>query len=332
MPAPSVPVCPPQPLDLLYQLVTALYTCHKVFSYTSQRDLPNSPCWLLIMKNVLFCLLLLGATGCATNPPNGPVYDPWENTNRKIFKFNTKLDNAILKPVARGYRAVLPDPVENGVSNFFSNLDDVNVVVNDLLQGKPHQAGDAATRVAINTIFGVFGLFDVSTRAGLPKHYENFGQTLGVWGVGEGPYVVLPLFGPRNIRSTTGLIVESQTTAVLPYLTNERSVLWGATALDLVSTRARLLGASKVLDSALDPYLLLRDTYVQQHRQATLDTDERIVLGSASNNDDDLDEIDELDELDEIDELDELDELDKLDELEEAEAAEKLNARQKEGE
>jgi len=172
------------------------------------------------MRNLLICVLLLIATGCATNPPNGPVYDPWEKTNRKIFKFNTHLDNYLLKPVARAYRKVLPDPVENGVSNFFSNLDDVNVLANDILQGKPEKAGNAATRFAINSVFGVFGLFDVSTRAGLPKHYENFGQTLGVWGVGEGPYVVLPLFGPNNLRSTTGLVVEQQTTYLPPYLTD----------------------------------------------------------------------------------------------------------------
>lgn len=278
------------------------------------------------MRNVLLALVLLVATGCATNPPNGPVHDPWESTNRKIFNFNTKLDNAILKPVARGYRAVLPDPVENGIGNFFSNLNDVNVVVNDLLQGKPTQAGNAATRVAINSVFGLFGLIDVSTRVGLPKHVENFGQTLGVWGIGEGPFMMIPLLGPRNARSTVGFVVESQTTSMPPYLTQETPVLFGATALELVSTRARLLGASKILDSALDPYLLLRDTYTQQHRQATLDTTDRIILGSAKSPSS-SDETDDIDDLDLLDELDQLDELDELDELEKSEAADKTEAK-----
>ena len=248
------------------------------------------------MKKVLIILLLMAATGCATNPPNGPVYDPWENTNRKIFAFNSKLDNYVLEPVAKGYRAVLPDPIEKGIGNFFSNLDDVNVFVNDVLQGKPEKAGNAATRFALNTVFGVFGLFDVSTRVGLPKHYESFGQTLGVWGVGEGPYVVLPFFGPNNIRSSVGLVVESQTTSVPPYLTDDRSILLGAQVLNLVDTRAQLLSAGRVLDSALDPYLLLRDTWIARHRTATLDSENRVLPGSAKPSG--ADELDELDELD----------------------------------
>lgn len=258
------------------------------------------------MRNILIIILLLAATSCATNPPTGPVYDPWEKTNRKIFAFNSALDNKIVAPVARGYRAVVPDPVETGIGNFFSNLDDVNVFVNDVLQGRPEKAGNAATRFAINTVFGIAGIFDISTRIGLPKHYESFGQTLGVWGIGEGPFVVLPLYGPNNLRSSAGLVVESQTTSVPPYLTNDARILFGATALNLVDTRAQLLSAGNVLDTALDPYLLLRDAWVGRHRSATLDLNTRIVPGSANTS-----ERDELDELDELDKLDAEEDTDK---------------------
>jgi len=137
------------------------------------------------------------------------VYDPLESTNRKIYKFNDALDRAVLKPVAKGYRFVLPDLVEKGVSNFFSNIDDINVIINDLLQGKLRQAGSDTGRFLYNSSAGLLGIMDVSTRAGMVKHNESLGQTLGVWGLGEGPFLMLPLFGPNNARSSAGLVTEA---------------------------------------------------------------------------------------------------------------------------
>ena len=160
------------------------------------------------MRQLLLCTLVaMILSSCATGKPTGPVYDPFESTNRKIYSFNNALDQAILKPVAKAYRWALPDFVEIGIGNFFSNLDDVNVIANDLLQGKFKQAGQDTGRFLYNSTAGLLGFIDVSTRAGLVKHNESFGQTLGVWGIGEGPFLMLPLFGPANGRSTVGLVV-----------------------------------------------------------------------------------------------------------------------------
>lgn len=271
--------------------------------------------------SLLVTLLALYLTGCASNPPTGPVYDPFENVNRKIYSFNDAVDKAVLKPVARGYRFILPDFVEVGINNFFSNLDDINVIANGLLQGKFKQAGSDTGRFLYNTTAGLLGFIDVSTRAGMVKHNESFGQTLGVWGIGEGPYLMLPFLGPANGRSTTGLVVETFTTNVDPYITDNSDALIGLTALELVALRARLLSASQFLDNALDPYQTLRDFWVQQHRTATWEGTREVRIGTADDDgfDDDLDELDELDELDRLDaddDLDELDELDRLDALE----------------
>ncbi|MFK7857002.1 MAG: VacJ family lipoprotein, partial [Granulosicoccus sp.] len=244
---------------------------------------------------ILFCSLLILLSGCATNSPTGPAYDPFENVNRKIYGFNDALDRAILKPVAKGYRYVLPDFVETGISNFFSNLDDINVIANDLLQGKFRQAGSDTGRFLYNSTAGVLGLIDFSTRAGMVKHNESFGQTLGVWGVGEGPYLVLPFFGPNNGRSTVGFVVENLTTDPTLLLDDEATRI-GFAAVSLVSLRARLLSAGNLLDTAaLDPYLLLRDFWIQNHRRQTWDGKRKVALGQPNRND--SDELDELDEL-----------------------------------
>lgn len=275
--------------------------------------------------------MILG--GCASNPTNGPVYDPYENVNRAVYSFNDALDRAILKPVARGYRYVTPDIVEIGVNNFFSNLDDVNVIANDLLQGKFRQAGLDTGRFLYNSTAGILGIWDVSTRAGLVKHNESFGQTLGVWGVGEGPYLYLPFLGPNNARTTVGQAVESVTTDVPNQLIDHTPTRLGVRALDIIALRARLLAAGNLLNAAaLDPYLLLRDFWVQQHRRATCDNqcDTRIGTSVPDDGDelDDLDALDALDELDELDALDAMDELDKLDamdELDELDAMDELD-------
>ncbi len=268
-----------------------------------------------MIRNLLLCLLLLTVVGCASNPPNGPVHDPWENVNRGVYRFNTALDNAIIKPAAKGYRFVLPDFLENGIGNFFSNLGDINVVINDLLQGKLKRASSDTGRFLVNSTVGILGFIDVGTRIGLPKHFESFGQTFGVWGLGEGPFVMLPLFGPNNVRTTVGIVPETFTT--YPFYIEEAPVSFAVQAVELISLRAYLLAAGNLLDTAaLDPYLLLRDFWIQRHRQATFEGTRPVSLGNGlGEGDDELDELDKLDELDELDELDRLDQLDRLDEI-----------------
>jgi phospholipid-binding lipoprotein MlaA len=244
----------------------------------------------------ILLLLALALTGCATNTSTGPVYDPYESTNRKIYAFNDGVDKIILKPVARGYRFLLPDPLELGIGNVFSNLGEVTVIVNGLLQGKVKQATSDTGRFIVNSTVGVAGLFDVGTRIGLPKHRDTFGQTLGVWGVGEGPFLMLPFLGPSNGRATVGRVVDGTTTYLPPYLTDDSRVLNGTRVLEIISIRARLLSAGRLLDDALDPYLLLRDVWIKQHRDATFEGTRPVSLGD----DDEFDEFDEFDDLEEL--------------------------------
>ncbi|HSJ48560.1 MAG TPA: VacJ family lipoprotein, partial [Gammaproteobacteria bacterium] len=167
----------------------------------------------MIRKEVVTLTLvpaLLLAGGCAQRPPHQEIADPLEPINRAIYQFNDKVDEFVLKPVAEGYQRVTPKPVQKGVHNFFQNLEEPIVIVNGALQGKPRQAASDSARFFFNTTFGVVGLFDVATSMGHPKHREDFGQTLGVWGFGEGWYLVLPLMGPSTVRDTSGRLVDSQ--------------------------------------------------------------------------------------------------------------------------
>ena len=278
-------------------------------------------------------LALVLLAGCASNPPTGPVYDPLESANRRVYAFNTALDDAVLKPIARGYRFVLPDLVETGIANFFDNLGEPVTVVSDLLQGKIVQAASDTGRFLVNTTVGIGGLFDVGSRIGLPRHNESLGQTLGVWGVGEGPFLMVPLIGPNNARSLGGYAVERSYLSVPPYLVDDYDVVLGIAALNVISTRAQLLSAGNLLDSAaLDPYLLLRDYWVRQHRALTWDGEREVAIGAPDYGDgDELDRLDELDELDALDAMDspggdELDELDRLDALDELDALEEAGA------
>ncbi len=214
-------------------------------------------------------LILLAAilSGCATN---GNPQDPLESLNRGVYRFNDTLDKAVLKPVAQGYDRVVPQPVQTGVANFFSNLGDVIVVVNDLLQFKVAQGVSDAGRLAINSTIGILGFIDVASDIGLSKHNEDFGQTLGYWGMATGAYLVLPFFGPSNIRDAGGLAVDIVTYPV--YYVNDwavRSALYGT---DTISTRDQLMQAEKVLDSAaLDQYQFVRDAYLQRRRNLVHD-------------------------------------------------------------
>ena len=231
----------------------------------------------------LFTLLslILLLSGCATvNGPTDPK-DPFESYNRSIYIFNDNLDRYILKPVAQGYDAITPSPIQKGIGNFFSNLDDVLVIVNDLLQFKLIQAASDTGRILINSTFGLLGLIDWASDIGLEKHDEDFGQTLGYWGTPVGPYFVLPFIGPSTIRDTTGLAVDSSYFDPInkelhesfppPRRSNE-TALWGMKALKTIDIRAKLLKAEKILDeAALDRYTYIREAYLQQRRHKVYD-------------------------------------------------------------
>ncbi len=187
--------------------------------------------------------------------------DPWENFNRSIFNFNEGLDKAIAKPIAKGYRAITPDPVEQSISNVFSNLLEVRNVINDVLQGKLGQAANDSGRFLVNSTLGLAGLFDVAEKMGLPQSDgEDFGQTLAVWGVGKGPFVMLPLFGPSSLRGTVGLPVDSYSNPVT-YI-NDVPVRNSLYFVDLVATRASLLDAEALISG--DKYVFLREAYLQR--------------------------------------------------------------------
>jgi phospholipid-binding lipoprotein MlaA len=200
--------------------------------------------------------------GCATS---GNPKDPIEGFNRAMFAFNEGLDSAIIKPVATGYEAALPSPVRTGVTNFFGNIEDLLIGVNNLLQGKAPEAFSDLGRVAINSTIGLLGLFDIASDAGLEKHDEDFGQTFGRWGVGNGAYVVIPVFGPRTARDTAGLILDVAADPLTHLGAGDgRDVLL---VLRAVNDRANLLPADKVVEeAALDKYSYIRDGYLQRRR------------------------------------------------------------------
>ncbi len=208
-------------------------------------------------------------TGCASGPTKNPV-DPLEPLNRGIYRFNEGMDRAVVKPVAKGYNAVVPPPVKMMVGNFFSNLDDVIVTANDVLQLKLKQGLADGARFVVNSTVGIYGLVDVGSMIGLEKHNEDFGQTLGKWGVGNGPYLVLPLLGPSTLRDSIGLYVDSRPSK-LRRVTDmrARNELY---ALKAVSRRSQILESEKVLEEmVIDPYEFIRDAYLMRRRSLVYD-------------------------------------------------------------
>lgn len=220
----------------------------------------------------LFVAVALAAavSGCATTGGGSPQ-DPLQPLNRAVFGFNETFDKVLLKPVAEGYRAAVPGVVRTGVTNFFSNLGDVWIGVNDVLQGKPVAALHDAMRVVINTIFGVGGLVDVAYDAGFYKQNEDFGQTLGRWGVGSGPYLVLPFLGPSTVRDALAYFGADSAADPVWNANNvpTRDTLY---ALRAVNDRANALGAIRVMEgAALDKYRFIRDSYLQRRRSLIYD-------------------------------------------------------------
>ena len=230
------------------------------------------------LPRVAAALVLAAVAGCATTPgvdhqdrhTAGPK-DPYESVNRKVFAFNDTLDTYALKPAAKAYNAVLPSPIRTGVHNFFGNFSDAWSAVNQLLQGKPLYSGTMTLRVLANTTIGIAGLFDPATSMGLERKSEDLGQTLGVWGLEPGPYLVLPLFGSSDIRDAVALPADSYLSPALLASGKYWKEL-GIDAIGVIDTRAGLLGASQMLDElAFDRYTFMRDAYVTRRRSLVYD-------------------------------------------------------------
>ena len=218
--------------------------------------------WLLALS-----LAMLGA--CAT-PPDGDPRDPLEGFNRGVAKFNDGVDEAILRPVAKAYKEVVPQLARTGVTNCFNNLQDIWTAVNSGLQLNGQATAESVMRVSVNTVFGIFGLFDVASEMRIERHREDFGQTLGRWGVPPGPYLVLPILGPSSLRDTVALPVDWAGNSV-GRMSDVSTRNW-LTVLDRVDTRARLLGVgSLVEEAALDKYSFVRDVYLQRRSNDVYD-------------------------------------------------------------
>jgi phospholipid-binding lipoprotein MlaA len=224
----------------------------------------------------LVCVAAL-LSGCATlreaRSSAGDKLDPWENWNRKVFAFNEGLDEHILKPVATAYSNVVPQLVRRGVDNFFGNVADVWSAANNFLQGKGTAGVYDIMRVGTNTVFGLLGVLDVATEVGLERTREDFGQTLGWWGFGTGAYIVWPVLGPSSVRDSFGLPLDLAASPASLY--KDGASRYSLTVLQLINTRANLLGASRVLDDiALDKYTFIRDAYLQRRRSLVFDGNE----------------------------------------------------------
>lgn len=222
------------------------------------------------------CVMAIATSGCATAGGAGAGQasrvDPLEPFNRAMFGFNEFVDRNALEPAARAYEAAVPELFQFMIGNFFSNIGDVWTAANQLLQGKPREAASDASRVLVNSTLGFLGVADVATEMGLEKHREDFGQTLGRWGVGSGPYLVLPIFGPSSVRDGFGLVADMLADPLREVDSEGRRNNLRATRI--LDTRASLLRAGGVVDgAALDKYSFIRDGYLQRRRSLVWDGD-----------------------------------------------------------
>ncbi|OZA08551.1 MAG: ABC transporter [Methylotenera sp. 17-45-7] len=223
-----------------------------------------------LFKLLTACALAMLLIGCASQANK----DPLEGFNRGIYKFNDVADKAVIKPISKGYKAIAPTPVRTGINNFFDNLRTITSVFNNLLQLKFANAFSESGRFVINTTFGLAGFIDVAGMDKIPVHREDFGQTLGHWGVGNGAYLVLPFFGPSTVRDASGLIVDTATTDPITYTHNigEIRLHNQLRVAQFIDKRTELLDASDIVDEAsLDPYAFMRDAYLQHRASAVQD-------------------------------------------------------------
>jgi len=217
------------------------------------------------------CLLCLTLAGCATTGTAQSPADPWERMNRGTYAFNDAIDRAVLKPVAKAYRRYVPQFMRTGVTNFLTNLAYTTTLANNILQLKLKDAASDTGRLLLNTTLGLGGLLDPATDAGLPRNNEDFGQTLGRWGVPPGPYLVLPLLGPSTLRDAPSLYVDIQTDT-RRYIGNS-SIGFAFTGISIVDRRARLLPAEAALEGAYDPYALIRNAFLDRREYLVRDGD-----------------------------------------------------------
>jgi phospholipid-binding lipoprotein MlaA len=238
-------------------------------------------------------LTLLMLSGCAAAPAKRDPRDPWERMNRATYAFNDSLDKAVAKPVARGYAKVTPAFVRTGLSNFFDNLGTTTTIVNDALQLHPKDFFSDTGRILLNSTLGIAGFLDPASSAGLEKHTADFGQTLGKWGVGPGPYFVIPILGPSDVRDTVGRGGDEFTT--VPYWVLDFWPGFGFTVANLIDTRYRLLSTEPLLEESYDKYGFVRNAYLQ-HR-------EFLIHGNRPSQDDEENEklLEELDKEDKSD-------------------------------
>ncbi|MBM2830249.1 MAG: hypothetical protein HW411_1039 [Gammaproteobacteria bacterium] len=207
--------------------------------------------------------LVIFIGGCATTGSGDPR-DPFEGFNRGVYSFNQAVDDALFDPLGKLYRTITPEFVDKGITNFFRNLNDIAVVANDFLQLKVNQAFSDVSRIVLNSTIGLAGFFDVSTPIGFPKHDEDFGQTLAFWGIGSGPYVMLPLFGPTTVRDATGLAVDRGVLNPVFYV-NVAELQAGLLTLNYIDFKSDLLSGKKLLgEAALDEYEFLKNAYFEK--------------------------------------------------------------------
>jgi len=300
-------------------LASAVLACSLVFTTPASADITD------IFKSDLFSSEVLSAavtTAAETmftdwfdseeNLTDSPE-DPFEKYNRMMFRFNSKLDSHALKPLAETYVEYTPAIVRAGVSNFFSNIGDVGVAANSALQGKVEQALSDSSRVAINSVVGLGGVIDVATALDIEKNNEDFGQTLAVWGVPEGPYIVLPLLGPKTLRGAVGTAVDTyiqlETLGSVTEVAGVESAVQEMLAINLIDQRTRMLGKESLLEqAALDPYLYLRESYLAHRRCQVNDCDKIDYVPADPEDTSTSSELDELELLEELDLLDELEE------------------------
>lgn len=216
------------------------------------------------MKNAFLLIASLALAGCASLPDSAKPEprDPWERFNRTTFKVNDALDRAILRPTARAYVKVTPRLLRTGISNFFENLETVTTLVNDALQGKMGAVGHDSARFLLNTTLGLGGLFDPATAAGIDKNDEDFGQTLGKWGVSSGPYLMMPLLGPTTVRDGLARIPDTFTDP--SHYLEDDSTRYTITAVEIIDLRAGLLDLDAQLEQSFDRYAFVRNAWLQR--------------------------------------------------------------------
>ena len=223
--------------------------------------------YTLVTISLLLSVCTAAAGAQEQNIPKNPA-DPWEGINRDIYIFNDALDSTVIRPIALGYQRVVPRVMRTGISNFFNNLDDINVIVNDVLQLKVQQAGQDTSRFLLNSTIGLAGLIDVSSELGLYKNQEDFGQTLGYWGVESGPYIVIPFIGTSTVRDAVGMIPDALFNPI--YWVEDNTSRYALYSVERIDTRITYFAADALLDGK-DDYAFVRDALLQRREYLVAD-------------------------------------------------------------